>query len=98
MLQEICLHKMFIYISYACLSILGYGRIILAIIAFYFMPTNYIVATVCYVTSALLDAFDGHAARYYRIVFKTKIYVFYYMYYALDTSTKVLNLEPCWIS
>lgn len=67
---------MFIYIFYACFSILGYGRIILAIIAFYFMPTNYMVATVCYVTSALLDAFDGHAARYYRIVFNTKIYVF----------------------
>ncbi|KAJ8916041.1 hypothetical protein NQ315_010909 [Exocentrus adspersus] len=45
-------------------NIIGYGRIILAVIAFYFMPTNYVVATTCYVVSALLDAFDGHAARY----------------------------------
>lgn len=41
----------------------GYARIVLAIISFYFMPTNYIIACVCYVVSALLDAFDGHAAR-----------------------------------
>lgn len=27
------------------------------------MPTNYKVACTCYVISALLDAFDGHAAR-----------------------------------
>lgn len=41
----------------------GYARIILAIIAFYFMQTNYIVAGWCYIISALLDAIDGHAAR-----------------------------------
>lgn len=41
----------------------GYARIILAIISIYFMPTNYKVACTCYVISALLDAFDGHAAR-----------------------------------
>ncbi|KAB0791563.1 hypothetical protein PPYR_03363 [Photinus pyralis] len=46
-------------------NIIGYGRIILAIISFYFMPTNYVVATACYVLSALLDAFDGYAARYF---------------------------------
>ncbi|CAH1112029.1 unnamed protein product [Psylliodes chrysocephalus] len=46
-------------------NIIGYARIVLAIISFYFMPTNYIIACVCYVVSALLDAFDGHAARYY---------------------------------
>lgn len=46
-------------------NIIGYGRIVLAIISFYFMTTNYIVATICYVVSALLDAIDGHAARYF---------------------------------
>nr|XP_023027815.1 CDP-diacylglycerol--inositol 3-phosphatidyltransferase-like [Leptinotarsa decemlineata] len=46
-------------------NIIGYARIILAIISFYFMPSNYIVACTCYVTSALLDAVDGHAARYF---------------------------------
>ncbi|KAJ8979810.1 hypothetical protein NQ317_001300 [Molorchus minor] len=46
-------------------NIIGYGRIILALIAFYFMPTNYIIASTCYIISALLDAIDGHAARYF---------------------------------
>lgn len=44
-------------------SISGYARIVLAVIAFYFMQTNYIVAGWCYIISALLDAIDGHAAR-----------------------------------
>ncbi|XP_017786390.1 PREDICTED: CDP-diacylglycerol--inositol 3-phosphatidyltransferase [Nicrophorus vespilloides] len=46
-------------------NIIGYGRIILALISFYYMPTNCAVAIFCYITSALLDAFDGHAARYF---------------------------------
>ncbi|KAJ3639251.1 hypothetical protein Zmor_003931 [Zophobas morio] len=46
-------------------NIIGYARVILALISFYYMPTNYVLAVVCYVTSALLDAFDGHAARYF---------------------------------
>ena len=29
------------------------------------MPTDYIVATIMYLLSGLLDAFDGHAARYF---------------------------------
>ncbi|CAI6365173.1 unnamed protein product [Macrosiphum euphorbiae] len=44
-------------------NLIGYARIILAVISIYFMPTNYKVACSCYVISALLDAFDGHAAR-----------------------------------
>lgn len=44
-------------------NIIGYGRILLALIAFWFMSTNYIVAGWCYAISALLDAVDGHAAR-----------------------------------
>ena len=43
----------------------GYGRVILAIISFYFMRTNHIIASWCYIISALLDAVDGHAARYF---------------------------------
>ncbi|XP_034940084.1 CDP-diacylglycerol--inositol 3-phosphatidyltransferase [Chelonus insularis] len=46
-------------------NIIGFARVVLAIISFYFMPTNYVVAGWCYITSALLDAFDGHAARYF---------------------------------
>lgn len=44
-------------------NLIGYGRIVLAIIAFWFMSTNYVVAGWCYVISALLDSVDGHAAR-----------------------------------
>ncbi|KAF4520719.1 hypothetical protein B566_EDAN004839 [Ephemera danica] len=46
-------------------NLIGYARVILALISFYFMPTNHEIAIWCYVTSALLDAFDGHAARYF---------------------------------
>ncbi|XP_011632698.1 CDP-diacylglycerol--inositol 3-phosphatidyltransferase isoform X1 [Pogonomyrmex barbatus] len=46
-------------------NIIGFGRVILALISFYFMRTDYIIATWCYVISSLLDAIDGHAARYY---------------------------------
>lgn len=43
----------------------GFARVVLALISFYFMPTHCVIACSCYVTSALLDAFDGHAARYF---------------------------------
>ena len=43
----------------------GYARIVLAILSFYFMPTDYIMAANMYLLSGLLDAFDGHAARYF---------------------------------
>ena len=43
----------------------GYARIVLAILSFYFMPTDYIMAASMYLLSGLLDAFDGHAARYF---------------------------------
>lgn len=43
----------------------GYARIVLAVVSFYYMPSNYVVAVWCYVVSALLDAFDGHAARHF---------------------------------
>ena len=45
--------------------LVGYARIVLAILSFYFMPTDYIVATIMYLLSVLLDEFDGHAARYF---------------------------------
>lgn len=44
-------------------NLIGYGRIALAIISFYFMPTNHVIASWCYILSGFLDAFDGHAAR-----------------------------------
>lgn len=41
----------------------GYARIILALLSFYYMPSDYIMAASMYVLSGFLDAFDGHAAR-----------------------------------
>ncbi|KAG6461443.1 hypothetical protein O3G_MSEX012641 [Manduca sexta] len=46
-------------------NIIGFARVILAIISFYYMPTHCVLACTCYITSALLDAIDGHAARYF---------------------------------
>lgn len=56
----------------------GYGRIVLAIISFYYMPTNYIVSSWCYIISGLLDAIDGHAARYFnqsKFIYVTDLWV-----------------------
>lgn len=44
-------------------NLIGYARILLALISFWFMPTNYYIACWCYILSGLLDAVDGHAAR-----------------------------------
>jgi len=46
-------------------NLIGYARIVLMIIAFYYMtnPEQYTVTVACYMLSQLLDAFDGHAAR-----------------------------------
>uniref|UniRef100_A0A1L8DY90 CDP-diacylglycerol--inositol 3-phosphatidyltransferase n=2 Tax=Nyssomyia neivai TaxID=330878 RepID=A0A1L8DY90_9DIPT len=46
-------------------NLIGYARIILAIISFWFMPTNYVIAGWCYITSVFLDCLDGHAARHF---------------------------------
>ena len=44
-------------------NLIGYARIFLALLSFWFMPTNHVMAGWCYILSGLLDAFDGHAAR-----------------------------------
>lgn len=44
-------------------NLIGYARVVLALVAFYFAFTNAAVFIVCYSTSALLDLFDGMAAR-----------------------------------
>lgn len=51
---------MFISVS---LHLSGYARVVLAVISFYFMPTNPVVAGTFYILSGFLDAFDGWAAR-----------------------------------
>ena len=43
--------------------LLGYLRVLLSVISFYFMPTHPNITVVCYLTSGFLDALDGHAAR-----------------------------------
>ena len=44
-------------------NLVGYARIILALIAFHAMVDNPWRAAVCYFLSAFLDAFDGYLAR-----------------------------------
>jgi len=44
-------------------NLIGYSRIFLALLSFWFMPTSYVLASSCYILSGLLDAIDGHAAR-----------------------------------
>ena len=41
----------------------GYGRVVLALISFYYMPFDPVKAVLFYLLSGLLDAFDGWAAR-----------------------------------
>jgi len=44
---------------------LGYARIFLLVVAFYLMKENYIASSFLYITSTILDEFDGIAARQY---------------------------------
>ncbi|KAI5097277.1 CDP-diacylglycerol--inositol 3-phosphatidyltransferase [Silurus meridionalis] len=44
-------------------NLIGYARIILGLLSFYLMQCCPAPAVFCYLLSALLDAFDGHAAR-----------------------------------
>lgn len=44
-------------------NLIGYARIVLAIVSFYFMPTCPKMSISCYLLSGFLDAFDGKAAR-----------------------------------
>ncbi|PAV84244.1 hypothetical protein WR25_16563 [Diploscapter pachys] len=52
-----------VYLFYP--NLIGYGRIVLAIVSFYCMSTSPLMAMFCYALSAALDAFDGWAARTY---------------------------------
>ena len=44
-------------------NLIGYVRVVLGLLSFYFMPFDPVTATFLYLTSCLLDAFDGWAAR-----------------------------------
>uniref|UniRef100_A0A7M5WIK1 CDP-diacylglycerol--inositol 3-phosphatidyltransferase n=1 Tax=Clytia hemisphaerica TaxID=252671 RepID=A0A7M5WIK1_9CNID len=44
-------------------NLIGYARIILMFVSFYYMATDVWTATITYLLSQFLDAFDGHAAR-----------------------------------
>lgn len=44
-------------------NLIGYGRILLALISFIAMPKCPLTACFCYFSSAFLDAFDGFLAR-----------------------------------
>ncbi|KAG7273083.1 hypothetical protein CRUP_024813 [Coryphaenoides rupestris] len=44
-------------------NLIGYARIVLALLSFSLMPCCPLPAAFCYLLSGLLDAFDGHAAH-----------------------------------
>lgn len=44
-------------------NVIDYLRVVFAFVSFYFMPTCYVKASICYLLSGFLDAFDGHFAR-----------------------------------
>ncbi len=44
--------------------IAGYSRIGLALLSFWYMPSDPIRASLYYIVSGLLDAVDGYAARF----------------------------------
>ncbi|XP_047428519.1 CDP-diacylglycerol--inositol 3-phosphatidyltransferase [Mugil cephalus] len=44
-------------------NLIGYARVVLALLSFFLMPCCPWPAVFCYLLSAVLDAFDGHAAR-----------------------------------
>ncbi|ORY03900.1 CDP-diacylglycerol--inositol 3-phosphatidyltransferase [Basidiobolus meristosporus CBS 931.73] len=46
-------------------NLIGYSRVILAAIALYYMPEAPVFCVALYSLSCLLDAVDGHAARYF---------------------------------
>lgn len=46
-------------------NIIGYARIVLALVSLYYMPLHPRTCTLLYSISCLLDALDGYAARYY---------------------------------
>lgn len=46
-----------------CSGPAGYARVLLALVSFLLMQCCPWPAVFCYLLSALLDAFDGHAAR-----------------------------------
>ncbi|XP_074600659.1 CDP-diacylglycerol--inositol 3-phosphatidyltransferase-like [Brevipalpus obovatus] len=44
-------------------NLIGYARIVLALLSFYYMKDDYLKAIIFYFLSVFLDAFDGYAAR-----------------------------------
>jgi len=46
-------------------NLIGYGRIIMMLASFRYMPTEPVQAIACYFISSFLDAFDGMAARHF---------------------------------
>jgi len=47
-------------------NLIGYTRVVLAIISLYYMPLHPRRCSFLYSVSCLLDALDGHAARHYK--------------------------------
>ena len=59
----ILLHKMLSHEMASFALISDYMRVVFAFVSFYYMPSDYVKASVFYLLSGFLDAFDGHFAR-----------------------------------
>ena len=72
-------------------NLIGYGRIFLALLSFWFMPTNYVAAAWCYIISGELTYSMTHDHDHclqdcWMLLMVTPL-VF---------SDRAANLEPCW--
>ena len=54
--------NVFLYIP----NLIGYGRVVLALMSLFYMSNSPIKAMIMYFASAFLDAFDGAAARHFK--------------------------------
>ncbi|KAF1830449.1 hypothetical protein BDW02DRAFT_101563 [Decorospora gaudefroyi] len=59
--QEVPYENIFLFIP----NLIGYSRVVLALVSLYYMPLHPRTCTLLYSVSCLLDALDGYAARKY---------------------------------
>ena len=69
-------------------NLIGYGRILLALLSYWFMPTNYVAAALCYIISGLPDAVD--VPRFYLILLLLPSYETFHISF-----TKFLKQDRC---
>ena len=72
-------------------NLIGYGRIFLALLSFWFMPTNYVAAAWCYIISGELT----HSMTHDHDSFLQDCWMLL-MVTLLVCWDRAVSLEPCW--